>query len=145
MPSLIVRFFRKNRSERQLFLLTYLTTTSFCLLLALIPKKCILKRIGVLSVESDFEISPDYQVLASQISKAIRRTVRFTPWKITCLARAISAKYLLKRRGVVSTLYLGVAKDGSDRLIAHAWLRCGSQIITGKEEMNRFTVVGFFT
>ena len=145
MPSIIVRFFKKNRSERQLFLLAYFTTTYISFLVALIPKKVILKRIGALRVESDFEISLENQNTADQISKAIRRTVRYTPWRVTCLAQAILAKYLLKRRKIASTLYLGVAKDGQGGLIAHAWLRCGSQIITGKEEMSRFTVVGFFT
>jgi len=145
MPSLFVRFYRKNRSEQTLFLFAYAVTACFSLIIAIVPKKYILKRIGVLGVESEVEISMVNKEMADHISKAIRRAVRFTPWNVTCLVKAVSAKYLLKRRRIVSTLYLGVAKEGSDKLTAHAWLRCGSKIVTGREEMQRFTTVAFFT
>jgi hypothetical protein len=50
---------------------------------------------------------------------------------------------MLTRRQVVSTLYLGVAKE-KGTLIAHAWLRCGTDYVTGKRGMEKFTVVSTF-
>jgi len=47
--------------------------------------------------------------------------------------------------GISSTLYIGVGKDEERKLTAHAWLRCGPFIVTGKEEMKRFTPVAFFS
>jgi len=145
MPGLIARFFKLRYAERNLFFLTFTFTTLISLLIIIIPKRFILKRIGVVGFESSSNNSAENQRIAQGMAKAIRRTVRYTPWRITCFAKAISAKYLLKRSGVTSTLYLGVAKEGSNNLTAHAWLRCGSQIITGKEEMRRFTTVVFIT
>ncbi len=104
-----------------------------------------MRKIGVLGVESISEISKENQIIVQQVAKSIRRTVRYSPWKISCFAKGISAKTILKRKGIKSTLYLGVGKDGLNKITAHAWLRCGFVIVTGKEEMHRFTVVAFFT
>ena len=40
---------------------------------------------------------------------------------------------MLKRRGIPGTVYLGVMKDENRpvTLAAHAWVRCGSIILTG--------------
>ncbi|MBI9036372.1 MAG: lasso peptide biosynthesis protein, partial [Bacteroidales bacterium] len=36
-------------------------------------------------------------------------------------------------------------KDKDEQLKAHAWVRCGNIIVTGKKGMTKFTVVGTFT
>ncbi|MEG0711156.1 MAG: lasso peptide biosynthesis B2 protein, partial [Niameybacter sp.] len=54
-----------------------------------------------------------------------------TPWESKCLVQAMVAQYLLKRRRIATTLYLGVAKGSEGELKAHAWLRCGQMIVTG--------------
>ena len=51
---------------------------------------------------------------------------------------------MLRRRQIQSTLYLGLAKDASQSLQAHAWLRCGEDIITGKAGHERFSVISSF-
>ena len=56
----------------------------------------------------------------------------------------MAAMKMLEKRGIESTLYLGMAKDETGALIAHAWLRSGPFYITGSEGMERFTVVGKF-
>ncbi len=145
MPGLISRFFKLNRSERNLFLLTFTKTSIISILIFCVPRRIVLRKIGVLGVESIPEIPEENQIIVQQVVKSIQRTVRYTPWKTSCFAKAISAKDILKRKGIKSTLYLGVGKDGLNKLTAHAWLRCGSVIVTGKEEMHRFTVVAFFT
>jgi hypothetical protein len=77
------------------------------------------------------------------ISRAIVRGRKAFPWKTLCLCEAVTAKIMLNRRQVVSTLYLGVAKE-KGTLIAHAWLRCGTTYVTGKRGMEKFTVVSTF-
>lgn|GEM_PF-1077561 len=69
---------------------------------------------------------------------------RPVPWRGHCLARALAGKYMLRRRGIASTLYLGVAKDGKTQLEAHAWLRSGDLVVAGGENLERFTVIGTF-
>jgi hypothetical protein len=51
---------------------------------------------------------------------------------------------MLKCRGVHSTLYLGVAKEGEKGLSAHAWLRSGTLVLTGGPGKERFTVISTF-
>jgi hypothetical protein len=82
--------------------------------------------------------------LLDRISWAVATASRHLPWNCTCLAQAMAGKAMLKCRGVPSTLYLGVAKDGEARLQAHAWLRCGARILTGWQEVGRFKVIGTF-
>ena len=77
------------------------------------------------------------------ISRAIVRGRKVFPWKTLCLCEAVAAKIMLNRRQVMSTLYLGVAKE-KGTLIAHAWLRCGTTYVTGKRCMEKFTIVSTF-
>ena len=60
------------------------------------------------------------------------------------MVRALTKKKMLARRGISSTLYMGVALDHQGEMEAHAWLRCGNVYISGKTEMNRFTVTGTY-
>ena len=54
------------------------------------------------------------------------------PWGRNCLAQALAAKRYLDRRGVDSTLYLGVAAEETTRdLEAHAWIEASGEIVTG--------------
>ncbi|MDN4526742.1 lasso peptide biosynthesis B2 protein [Fictibacillus fluitans] len=85
----------------------------------------------------------DVPVLNS-ISDALHIISRRTPWESKCLVRAIAASKMLSRRKIPSTLYLGTAKDKSGKLIAHAWLRSGTRIITGADVMSDFSVVAKF-
>jgi hypothetical protein len=69
---------------------------------------------------------------------------RHLPGECKCLAQAVAAKMMLGRRGVPSTLYLGLAKDEQQKLRAHAWLRSGEVIVTGARERDKFHVVATF-
>ena len=71
----------------------------------------------------------------------------YTPWESACLAQAFAAKAMLRCRGITSTLYLGLAKNeqgGQSGLLAHAWLRSGSLILTGEPGKDQYTVVATF-
>lgn len=112
--------------------------------LLLVPFRRIAPRLGQSVVESAPELPATRQTQAAKIGWAVRAIARRTPWESACLAQAISAKAMLRRRGVDSTLYLGLAKDKAQALQAHAWLRCGEEIITGKAGHERFSVISFF-
>ena len=81
--------------------------------------------------------------LAQEVGWAVRAVARRTPWESACLAQAIAAKAMLRRRGLPSTLYLGVARDEARRLTAHAWLRCGAEVITGGD-YSEYAVISSF-
>jgi hypothetical protein len=93
--------------------------------------------------------TPDTQldknrIVLKNISHAIDIMSQRTLWESKCLVKAIAGLKMLARREIESTLYLGTARDDSAKMIAHAWLRSGPFYITGKEGMEKFTVVGKF-
>lgn len=82
--------------------------------------------------------------VARRVSWAVRRASGLTPWPSVCLLQAITAKVLLRRRGIPSTLYLGATFDESKSLLAHAWLRCGPLYVTGGPGHEHYGVVASF-
>lgn len=88
--------------------------------------------------------APADRRLASEIGYAVRRMADHTPWQSACLPQALAAQRMCRRRGLGSTLYLGVARSGDTAIEAHAWLRCGNAILTGAEEMDDFVQVASY-
>jgi hypothetical protein len=74
------------------------------------------------------------------IGWAVHVAARNLPWRSTCFAQAATAKIMLRRRGVRSTLFLGVASQGAG-MLAHAWLRSGQVTVTGSEASRDFVTV----
>jgi hypothetical protein len=55
---------------------------------------------------------------------------RYAPGRATCLKQALVLSWLLRRRGVSTTLQIGVARrDGG--LAAHAWLERDGEVVFG--------------
>lgn len=88
----------------------------------------------------------DVAKLAQQerVAWALERIRRRVPWSGNCLAQALAGKFMLRRRGIPGTLYLGVAKEGRTQLEAHAWLCSGDAVVAGGEGLERFAVIGTF-
>ncbi|PAV31526.1 stage V sporulation protein S [Virgibacillus profundi] len=94
--------------------------------------------------ETSKDLIPEQRRKQAEVSQAIRIMSKYTFWESECLVKAIAALKMLEKRNIESTLYLGTAKDGAGKLIAHAWLRSGPFYITGAEVKERFTVVSKF-
>jgi hypothetical protein len=118
------------------------------LMLWVLPFNKVAPRLGKHMLETPVEVQPEYTETVQQVRQSIRRLSRRTPWESACLVQAIAAKKMLNRRGIPSTLYLGVTKDKEQEkgMKAHAWLRSGNIFLTGKEGVNlsAFTVVSMF-
>lgn len=66
------------------------------------------------------------------------------PWvAASCLAQALAAHAMLRRRGIANQVCLGVARDG-DKLAAHAWIEVGKDKILGGAEATAFTPIAAF-
>lgn len=88
---------------------------------------------------------PSAANLALRVSRGLQSTAGRLPWHTTCLERAIAAKWMLSRRQVPSTLYLGARRSGPG-LTAHAWLRSGPAIVTGGiEESAQYLPIAWFS
>ena len=99
-------------------------------------------KIGALGEESPADIQLPPEVM--QVRKIVRAVSKRMPWTCNCMVRALTMKTMLARRAIGSTLYMGVALDESGNMEAHAWLRCGSNYISGETEMDRFTVTAIY-
>jgi hypothetical protein len=81
---------------------------------------------------------------AAGIGWAVETLAGYTPWPSLCLVQAIAALGMARRRGLPATLYLGVANSETGDFSAHAWVSCGSQILTGAHGREQFTVIATF-
>jgi hypothetical protein len=112
------------------------------LVILFIPFKKIASWMGRLQVESIHDLQ--YSDVSSKIEHAIRRASRYTLHQSKCYDQALTAKAMLGQNGIPATIYFGLAKENDNQLKAHAWVRAGKSIITGKAGMERFTVVACF-
>jgi hypothetical protein len=95
---------------------------------------------------------------AKQPPRRIRRfaadKIKWTSWAVdnigdrpwmnaSCLARALAAAAMLRRRGIASRLCLGVTREQSS-LKAHAWLEVNERKVTGGAEAAQYARLAEF-
>lgn len=110
------------------------------LLLLILPFKSIL---GFLSKRNPSSLKED-EIQTRFIGYYVEKVCDHTPWKSTCLVKAIVGKYLLQNKKLESIVNLGVAKNKKDELKAHAWLQSQGKVLTGYQEMKDYTVIATF-
>ena len=104
-----------------------------------LPFRVVARRLGVRHAETPAGAGID--PASRRVARAIGAAARRAPWRTECLEQAIAAKAMLRRRGIASTLYLGM---GRDPVAAHAWLRVGDTNVTGGRDVARYAVVASF-
>jgi hypothetical protein len=110
----------------------------------LVPFRRLAAHLGDEMAESPADDTEAQRAAAAPIGRAVRTLGRRLPWMSQCLVQAVSATWMLQRRRIPSTLYFGVAKDSNGKVTAHAWVRCGTQVLTGAKERHEFSVVATF-
>ena len=74
---------------------------------------------------------PPAAATAARVGAAVRAASRRLTGS-TCLVEAMVAEAMLRRRGVASTLHIGVrAPNAVTPLDAHAWVECAGSIVVG--------------
>jgi len=138
---------RRSRTERMLLLEAFLLLGAARLGVLLLPFRWLAKSLGAHMTEADASIQTADLQLARMIGWAVRSIANYTPWESVCLPQAVAAKWMIKRRSIPGTLYLGVMKDEAkpEKLAAHAWVRCGQFILTGAKGHLQYTVVSTFS
>ncbi len=91
---------------------------------------------------ADADISPSQAEAAAYVGNALRRANRIWKFRDACLADAMAAKWMLRRRRVPTTLYIGARILGSaadapridpeKHVSLHAWLMAGDVPVIGK-------------
>lgn len=114
------------------------------LAMALLPFRRIASWLGRTGAESPSVVSPTSTDTATRVGWAVRAIAPWVPWDSRCLAQALAGAWMLRRRGIPTTLYLGVRKEPGKDFSAHAWLRCGTGIVTGAPGHRSFEVIACF-
>ncbi len=73
------------------------------------------------------------EVDVERFAHLVEAAARHGPYRARCLAVALAARGLLRRRGVATDLCLGVRKAGG-RFEAHAWLEHGGRRLAQRGE-----------
>ncbi len=145
MCSKFRKFINLNFGDKFLLFITGMLSLYFSLIVLAFPFKFIVSILGTKAKVLSNELSlPEIQKV-KRVEKCISRLSRHFPVKIKCLPKAMAAKYILKRYGLESTLYIGVSLEKAKSFHAHAWLVCGGIIVSGKEEVDQFKSLVFFS
>ena len=138
-------FFKLSRDERRLFIEALCETLLVRTVTSIRCTRRYASWLGQERTETEvLEPGMEQKEQVLQIKAAISRSRRLF-WARKCLVEAIAAKRMLDRRNIPATLYMGVAKDGKGKMIAHAWLRSGNIWVSGGGHRHGFTVVGVFS
>ena len=137
-------FWKLPRADQRLLLEAWLWLGIGRIAMSAVPFSHVHPRLGQTVTESPVDISPYTQLAASRVAWAVEKMRWFTPWTSNCMIRAIAAQRLLRCRGIDSTLYIGIGKADGQEFDAHAWLRCGNQILSGKSGHEQYAVVAHF-
>lgn len=137
---------RRVASSNRLLLLE----AAICLALArlgiaALPFRWLTRALGLRQVEASGQDRAATPPASERVAWALDRMRRRAPWSANCLAQALAGTVMLRRRGVTSTLRLGVVKEGTAHLQAHAWLSSGDVIVAGGQDLERFTPLATFS
>lgn len=119
--------------ERWLLLESWIFLGLMRLAVLCLPFRWTLRLLGMVPGETPPSLDPEAVKAAGNVGWSVRAASNVTPWRSACIEQALAGICLLRQKGIPGTLYLGVAKDPTSRapLSAHAWLRCGGEILTG--------------
>jgi hypothetical protein len=106
------------------------------LMLLVFPFRRLAERLSAKDEEATSNPDPE---LLQRIGNAVRAAANNVPWRSDCFPQSIAGWMLLKHYGFKSTIRIGVEKKGKDELAGHAWLTCGDTVITGGDDLARYT------
>jgi hypothetical protein len=114
--------------------------------MAFLPFRRIANWLGTRGAESPVVAAPDEIRMAQEVSWAVGVIARRVPWDGRCLAQALAAMGMLRRRSLEGTVSFGVCEGQGESagFDAHAWLRLGSCVVTGGPDKQRFKVITTF-
>ena len=112
--------------------------------MALLPFRRIADWLGTPGVETPATATIEEIRIAQEIGWAVAAVARRVPWDGRCLAQALTASLMLRRRGIEGTVSFGASQGESAGFDAHAWLRLGPAIVTGGASYEKFKVLTTF-
>jgi hypothetical protein len=145
---MVAKWIKLDWAQRLVLLEAACYLTAAQIAVHLLPFRWLAPRLGRMGGTSgERSISPEQQRQAQQIGWAVTALARYFPWDTKCLAQAVAGKWMLQRRGLPTVLYLGIDRGSGEEnwLVAHAWLLCGTDFVTGEPQHERFQVLTAFS
>jgi hypothetical protein len=113
--------------------------------LVFLPFRKVLAWKGRLGEETPSVPDTASEVYRKNLQSAMRLCNMYTPWRTECYTQAITARILLRRKGLPGTVYIGFQRNSEGTYAGHAWLRSYDRVITGREEMGKYVVHSFYS
>jgi hypothetical protein len=140
---------RVSRRDPALVLLAFRVYALLILsraIITLLPLRRITRRLGILMAETPVDgIDLADARYARRVSWCIHKLSPHTPTESNCYPQALTARWLLHRKGIPTTFYYGAAfEPGRPALSTHVWLRCGSHVVTGGRTGRQFQPLTYF-
>lgn len=132
--------------EQRLILEALLVMATVSFVIRFLPFRVLKKLINAEAVKvNDYSFFEEGGSSASEMTHLITKVITVTGNKITkdskCLVQASSARIMLNKRGIPSTLYLGVKKNEIYNMKPHAWLVVNDQVMLGGGELDQYVPV----
>lgn len=127
------RFVRLSLARKRLLVEALLGLALARVAMLCLPFRRIAAWLGTPGAVSPGETTDEEVRIAEEIGWAVGVVARRVPWDGRCLAQALAATGMLRRRGLEGTVSFGAARAGTvdTEFSAHAWLQVGSCIVTG--------------
>ncbi len=132
------RFARISRARKKLLCEALAALAIARVAMASLPFRRIAAWLGTPGAEGPATATGEEMRTAQEIGWAVGVLGRRVPWDGRCLAQALAAKGMLRRRGLEGTVSFGARRGESAGFDAHAWLRLGSCMVTGGPGHERF-------
>jgi hypothetical protein len=140
----IIKFFRLPVNEKKLFFEAIYLAIWSRIYINLFPFRKFAVHLGNVREVVPFQNIKD-SLVVKEVCRAMKRSSRYLPFPKKCLVEAVVAKKMLEKRNIKSTLYLGVSKKEQNEMIAHAWLVIDDIVIVGRQGMDKFVPVEWYT
>jgi transglutaminase-like putative cysteine protease len=138
------RYARISRARKMLLWEALAALAIAQLAMASLPFRRIAAWLGTPGAETPATATAEEMRVAQEIGWAVGVLARRVPWDGRCLAQALAATGMLRRRGLEGTVSFGARRGESAGFDAHAWLRLGSCMVTGGPGHERFQIFTTF-
>ena len=76
-----------------------------------------------------------------RVRLAMQRALANVPGSPNCLPQALAARWMLVRRGIEPSLFIGTQRDEAGVPHFHAWLKVGDEWVTGLCDESRYALL----
>jgi len=137
------RFLARPRSERWALVEAAAVLSVAAIVVAAVPFARIAKWSARPPRTSGRPASDEARFIAD-VSRAVGVAARHVPLRAKCFEQGLAAQWMLRRRGVATTLHYGVAHSPDRNLAAHVWVSAGALDVVGCTIRADFTELARF-